>query len=268
MVNGHVDRLLQKRHIYKDREKLFLSKDETDKFHGLVAASDYEAAQLVKCVEATLNANKIKLSPEATQLVIDNIIELSIVLISESFEHTNSDILKKDIYNKVISIIAAEVGEDNTSEIFEDISKVISETKFAKHIAGAQLFISLLNTDSSQLIGALGGTESVNVYLDASVAIPLLCGVIFSSSKDRVGNSGRILHEMIKEHEFNAIIPSVYLEEISAHLIEACRDYKYILNIGEDLSYSGNAFISHYSSYNKIMISKSISFDDYVKISG
>ncbi|MGQ4656893.1 hypothetical protein [Aeromonas enteropelogenes] len=56
------------------------------------------------------------------------------------------------------------------------------------------------------------------------------------------------------------------MEEVASHLIEACRDYKHIIEQDIDLSYSGNAFVSHYSKYKKN--NSDITFSNYVKIFG
>lgn len=125
-----------------------------------------------------------------------------------------------------------------------------------------------MNTNSNQLIGALGGSEGLIVYIDSSVFIPMLCGLLFEPLSDRSGISGSLLFNLVREHKFTAVIADVYAEEVAAHLIEACRDYKDIILSGEDLSFSGNAFVSHYSGYVRSGEGRDIAFEEYALVFG
>jgi|GEM_PF-2180341 len=267
-INSHIDHLLQKQDIKKVGSLLSLSQEEHDKFCGLIETSEYEASQLVSLVAKFFKENYPNISSKTEEHILQNILELTANLINDNFNPINGENKKRDTYNAINTLLVSEVGDQEASELFVHLAELISKTKFAKKITAAQLHISLLNTNSTQLIGALGGTESVNVYIDASVAIPLLCGVLFEPSQDRVGHSGKILYNLIKEHEFNAFIPNHYIEEMASHLIDACRDYKEILELKEDLSYSRNAFVSHYSNLIKSRQGNPITYEDYVDIFG
>lgn len=114
----------------------------------------------------------------------------------------------------------------------------------------------------------MGGKSGAYIFLDASVTIPMICGLLYDKFTYRYGYSANLLYKLIIGHKFTALIPDVFVEEIATHLIEACRDYTHILEIDEDLSYSGNAFVSHYCRYRNQSSGQAVSFKEYVKLYG
>ena len=267
-LDAHIDRLLQCGRISSKEGNLFLSDTESTKYEGLRASSEYDYQVLEEAVNKYLENSSISLDRHDQILIIENLLELAVALVGEDFDSLDSPRKDKEVYFVIKDSLDKKIGKDKSSTVFNGLSEVVANTAFTKKIAAAEVYRCLLNTNSSQLIGALGGSEGAMIYFDSSVFIPLLCGLLFEPASDRAGKSSSLLFGLLKEHEFSAVVPDVYVEEMASHLIDACRDYRDILDLHEDLSYSGNAFVSHFSEYSHSPEGASIDFDQYVRVFG
>jgi hypothetical protein len=267
-LGSNIDRLLQSGELVSDSGVLRLAGPAFDKYTGLQKSTELELNILKTSFENKLAeiSNENEIDPKTANLLLDNFLELVVYLSSK--EYSNYDIACADntAFTSIKAIIDSKFGEDKCTTIFKELSEFFASSDFCKHIACAKLYEAFLNTKSSHLINALGGTEGLNVYIDSSVFIPIICALLFEKVPDRFSQSGAALYQLISDHRFNAIVPHDYMEEVASHLIEACRDYKHIIDQDIDLSFSGNAFVSHYSKYKKGH--DSLSFEDYVKIFG
>lgn len=265
-LNSSIDRLLQKGEIVSKQGFLKLSKKEALKYSGLRRTTELELEILKSDFERKLLNMSPSLDDITKNLLLENFLELTISLAGKNYSTYDNGANKNLPYDAVKEIISSKYGVERSTDIFNELSEFLSEKDFVKHVACAKLYEAFLNTDSSHLINALGGTESLNVYLDSSVFIPILCGLLYEPVNSRFSKSGASLHKLIEDHRFSAIVPSDYIEEVSSHLIEACRDYKHIVDSDIDLSYSGNAFVSHFSMMRRS--GYDLSFNEYVKVFG
>lgn len=265
-LNSSIDRLLQKGEIVSEKGLLKLSKGDAEKYLGLRRTTELELDVLKSDFENRLLNMSPSLDGKTKELLLENFLELTISLVGKNYSTYDNGVKRNLPYEAVKEIISTKYGVDRSTEIFNELSEFLSDKDFIKHVACAKLYEAFLNTDSSHLINALGGTENLNVYLDSSVFIPILCALLYEPVNSRFSKSGASLHKLIEDHRFSAIVPSDYIEEVSSHLIEACRDYKHIIDSDIDLSYSGNAFVSHFSMMRKS--GYDLSFDEYVKVFG
>lgn len=265
-VNSSVDRLLQAGEILSVANLLRLSDKEMKKFSGLRESTEFELELLRKEFNEKISSISTDIDESTKNIILENFLDLTIYLAGKNYSTYDRDTKDNIAYQSIKNIITAKFGENKSQAIFSDLARFFSERDFTKHIACSKLYEAFLNTNSSQLINALGGTENLNVYIDSSVFIPIICGLLYESVGNRFSQSGASLYKLISDHRFNAILPYDYVEEAASHLIEACRDYKHIIESDIDLSYSGNAFVSHYSTLRKK--GNNISFDNYVKIFG
>ncbi|QOE08740.1 hypothetical protein IE322_01335 [Pseudomonas asiatica] len=268
LINSHIDRLLQKSEIKSTGGNLSLHPKELAEYQGLRAAAELELSALRKKIAEYLSTQKGLKNPKSHDLLLDNFLSLSATLIEKNFNLNEEMNGENETYLSIRSLLSSTEGSAATDKAFEDIAQIVADSDFAKLVASAKLYDCMLNSDSSRLISALGGHQSINVYFDSSVVIPLFCGLLYESVDERYSRSGQALHALMKTHEFSSVIPADYIEEIGAHLIEACRDYKEILGEGIDMSRSGNAFVSHYSHYRKTAAGADLSFSDYVRVFG
>ncbi|MCG6659799.1 hypothetical protein HOP52_18795 [Halomonas campisalis] len=265
-LNSSIDRLLQRGEVISKQSVLKLSRKEALKYSGLRRTTELELELLRGDFESKLSEMSPRVDESTENLLLENFLELTIGLVGKSYSAYDGGAKKNIAYQGIREIISSRYGEERATEIFNELSEFFSNKAFVKHVACAKLYEAFLNTGSSHLINALGGTESLNVYLDSSVFIPILCGLLYEPVNSRFSKSGASLHKLIADHRFSAIVPSDYVEEVSSHLIEACRDYKHIVDSDVDLSYSGNAFVSHFSMMKKSGCD--LSFDEYVKVFG
>lgn len=264
MINSHVDRLLQRGEILSKNGDLTLHPKELDAYKGLREAAEVESNMLRKQISDYLAENKGFKKSASNDLLLDNFLSLSAALIDKNFKLSDELNGGNEIYLSIRALLASTEGEAATNKAFSEIAEIVANSDFAKLVASAKLYDCMLNSDSSRLISALGGHQSINVYFDSSVVIPVICGLLYESVDDRYSRSGKVLYSLMETHEFSSVIPADYVEEIGAHLIEACRDYKEILDEKIDMTHSGNAFVSHYSHYSKTPGGEGLSFADYV----
>ncbi|MBU2069976.1 MAG: hypothetical protein KKE08_19015 [Gammaproteobacteria bacterium] len=265
-LESNIDRLLQSGELISKTGSLTLSKSEQDKFLGLQKTTELELDVLKSDFKDKISKLGEDIDDATQILLINNFLDLTIYLSGQNYNTYDSASKENLAYSAIKEIISSKCGSDKATYIFKELTEFFAASGFAKHIACAKLYDAFLNTNSSHLINALGGTENLNVYIDSSVFIPIICSLLFDKVSGRFSQSGSSLYKLISSHRFNAIVPHDYLEEVASHLIEACRDYKHIIEKDIDLSYSGNAFVSHYSKYKKN--NSDITFDEYVKIFG
>ncbi len=268
LVNSHVDRLLQKGAIEKSDTVFRLKKHESDIFSGLRKAGERDFIDVKERVLSFFETRQIRLSKNELDFIIDNLTEFTLVLYRSHISYLDSDAADKESYLKIRNVLSKSIGSENVDKFFEEIAEIVADTPFGQRIVATALGSSLLNIDSDLMLDAFGGGTGANIYLDSSVAIPMLCGVLFDVTTYRYGYSARLLYDLIKDHRFETFIPDVYVEEIGAHLIEACIGYQHIIGLDDDLSFSGNAFVSHYACYLKKRGEKALSFKQYADLFG
>ncbi|MBB6523835.1 hypothetical protein HNR48_004150 [Pseudoteredinibacter isoporae] len=265
-LKSSIDRLLQKSEIVSKGGILRLSPEEQKLYSGLRQTTELGLRTLESEFSQKVKSLSLNIDKDTEDLLLRNFLDLTIHLSSNEYSIYEKSTENNIAYKSIKEIISSKFGHDNSQDIFSSLSEFFAQNEFTKHIACSKLYEAFLNTNSSHLINALGGTESLNVYIDSSVFIPIICGLLYESVEDRYSKSGASLYKLISDHKFNAIIPSDYIEEVASHLIEACRDYKHIVETDIDLSHSGNAFVSHYSTIRQS--GRAISFEDYVKVFG
>ncbi|ARU28483.1 hypothetical protein [Cellvibrio sp. PSBB006] len=266
-IGANIDRLLQTGELISDKGVIRLADSVFNRFVGLQKSTELELSILKSDFDRKISdLLESDVDIETKSLLLENFLELVVHLSGKQYNTYEVSSGDNVAFESINSIIEDKFGKEKSTSIFKELSDFFASSEFCKHIACAKLYEAFLNTKSSHLINALGGTEDLNVYIDSSVFIPVICGVLFDKVSERFSQSGAALHQLIKDHKFKAIVPHDYMEEVASHLIEACRDYKHIIEKDIDLSFSGNAFVSHYSNYRKKYCD--MRFEDYVKVFG
>ncbi len=265
VISSHLDRLIQSGEIHIKSKAFRLSEEESQKFTALAQITDYEAASLLKLVTDYITNNHVNLDKESRELIVSNLLELAVCLIINQFSDNKESSKEYEVYKQTQDFLIGKIGIQQTNELLRNLTEIVADSTFAKHVVAAKLYTTVLNSNSEQLVLALGGRAGATVFFDSSVVIPMLCGLVFDTTSNRSEHSARLLYDLLKEHEFTGIVPKGYVEEVAAHLIEACRDYAAILQSGEKLSKSDNAFVSHFSKYSQ---TATISFDEYAMTFG
>ncbi|WP_319574557.1 hypothetical protein [uncultured Desulfobacter sp.] len=269
LINSRIDSLLQRGDLLSVNSLLNLSPNEQKRYEGLRQAGERDFLDLKVQVRSLIKDTGIKLDDDGFNVLIEKIVEITKSLghfqISTSISNGNQDL---ESYLEIKQLLLENNDIENVEFLFELIADTVADSAFGGRILAAELFSSLVNANSMDLLNALGGKQGALIYLDSSVVIPMLCGLLYEARDYRYGYSGKLLFDHIKEHNFTATIPDLYVQEIAAHLIDACRNYKYLIGSDIDLAFSDNAFVSHYTNYSIKKGSNAVSFEDYVSVFG
>lgn len=110
---------------------------------------------------------------------------------------------------------------------------------------------SICKANTFDIYRALGRRTDLSVLLDASVAMPILCGLSFGHARSRYGTAASALVKACKAHGIKIVVPSSYLNEMAFHgrkALEFLPVYSELPNVARSaLVASGNAYLSHYT---------------------
>lgn len=138
-------------------------------------------------------------------------------------------------------------GGGSAAEALKVLVDVAAASPYGRALAAAEVFIQMADRDSAHLATSLARRSRLVIWLDASVALPMLCGL-----HDRIAEGWATseiaveLHGALLERDIEAVVPSVYLEEMAAHLIEAARRYRPLIGADPDLARSENFYVAHF----------------------
>lgn len=149
--------------------------------------------------------------------------------------------------NAALDALGVSDGIDSRGKAIEHLTQIAAGSPHGKRLATAELYFNVARLNTSQIVNAFGGGRGVRIYLDASVAIPMLSALLYSPSSSRFSAAAHKLHQEAHRHNFRLFIPEDYIEESASHLIFAARDYRQIIDADPDLMGSENAFVSHFS---------------------
>jgi tetratricopeptide (TPR) repeat protein len=135
---------------------------------------------------------------------------------------------------------------DQAQSLVTKLTKLISESDIGQTLLAGHLFLSLISMEPSDLLKALGGHDRLEIFLDASVAIPMLASVLYEPHKERSFQMTHYAFEQARRYGAELSLPEDYLEESASHLLDAYDHYRPLLDEDNDLRFSRNAFVAHY----------------------
>jgi hypothetical protein len=138
--------------------------------------------------------------------------------------------------------------QGQTTEMITKLTEVISESEIGQTLLAGHLYVSIAGMEPSSLMRAFGGHERLEIVLDASVAIPMLAGLMYEPHEARDFRSAHYAYEKAKKYGADLILPSDYLEEAASHLLNAFDKYRPLMEANVDLRFSNNAFVAHYET--------------------
>jgi hypothetical protein len=151
-------------------------------------------------------------------------------------------------WKAAVKRIEAELGADEQGHrALEAVVKTIAGSTFAKSLAAAELFLRLTEHDAHELTQALSAS-SQTVLLDTSVALPMVCALFDEPVLSwKTSLAAYELRETLRTRGTRCVVPSVYLEEMASHLLNA-RLFVDVVETEADLERSENFFVAHFSS--------------------
>jgi hypothetical protein len=139
------------------------------------------------------------------------------------------------------------------TELYEDLAK----TGIARFDQYGKAIDQILSTNTFDIYRAFGRRTAITMVLDASVAMPMLCGLAFRSVRSRFGIAAEKLRMLCEEHDFEIVVPSFYLNEMASHGLKAKDFVSTYMNLPVEardaLVGSRNAYLSHYARMKDIM---------------
>lgn len=151
------------------------------------------------------------------------------------------------------AFVAEKKLKSKKAELYEDLAK----TGIARFDQYGKAIDRIFSTNTFDIYRALGRRTSVTMVLDASVAMPMLCGLAFRSVQSTFGIAAAKLRMLCEEHHFEIVVPSFYLNEMASHGLKA-RDFvamyeKLPVEARDALVGSRNAYLSHHARMKAIM---------------
>jgi len=125
------------------------------------------------------------------------------------------------------------------------LSEAVRRSSLGRFLLAGEVFVNLVGLKTSQVVSALGARRALRVVLDASVAMPLLAGLLFEPAQQRYSLAARHAYDQALSHGIEMMIPADYVEEMAAHLLDAW-SYRDLVDTEPDLRASKNAFVSHF----------------------
>ncbi len=135
----------------------------------------------------------------------------------------------------------------DAGEAVRALVEVVAASPYGRALGTAELFMHMSERESTHLATALTARPVLEIWLDASVALPMLCG-----KHDRVvrrwptSEIAVELHAALVSRRVKLVVPSPYVEEMAAHLIDAARRYRPLVGADPALARSENYFVAHY----------------------
>lgn len=138
------------------------------------------------------------------------------------------------------------------------VYEALAATSCARIRQHGQTLDRIFSTNSFDIYRALGRRTSVQLVLDASVAMPVLFGLSFGSSRSRYGVSALALRDACNAHEISMVVPNAYLNEMAYHGLVGALDRLDVYNALPKealtlLKSSGNAYLSHFAHISETL---------------
>jgi len=151
-------------------------------------------------------------------------------------------------WKSAVKRIEQELGADDSGHhAIHAVVKQIAQSSFAKNLAAAELFLQLTEHDAQEFSQALAAS-SQRVLLDTSVALPMACALFDEPVLSwKTSYAAFELHGLLKARGGRCVVPSVYLEEMASHLLNA-RAFADVVESESELERSHNYFVAHFCS--------------------
>jgi hypothetical protein len=254
-LSAAIDRMIQKGDLSGPGTALTLSAQLADAASAMAVLRDRDWKQLENSIRDLLSESRIKPTEARIAEIISDLGALLVDVAQEAAgalqtrEPMFSSAAKQRLRHLHATLDAMGLaGGTQRDQFLEQLARSASESPVGKCLMAGELFLSLARAGTPQLIRALGGRTQIVTLLDASVAIPMLGGLLFRPVQGRFSLAAQHAYGQLQSHGLPIALPLDYLEEASAHLLRAYHDYGEIVDLDRDLTNSENAFVSHYAN--------------------
>ncbi len=131
-------------------------------------------------------------------------------------------------------------------ELLHELCALASGSSFGRALVAGEVFINLVSLKTPHIFRAFGGGKELQAILDTSVAMPLLCSLLYDAAEQDFFVAAKHGYDQLVAHGAVMVLPRDYLEEVASHLRDAYVLYREIVDMDPDLRWSKNAFVAHY----------------------
>jgi hypothetical protein len=255
LVVGAVDRTLQRGLVHLADDNLVPDDSVTKAFCVMRPIRERQWKELLKDIEGALGRRGLVGSRlvSATDAVMSNAgaLVMAAATAAGASIGLNRDPapvrqqLRKRVKELAADLSASGMTEEAVTETMSELARLVSNSAIGHMLMAGELFIALTSMQTNEFERAFGATAS-EIYLDASVAIPMIAALLYEPADTRFSAAALRMYEIASARGIPLLLPRVYLEEAAAHLVEA-RDWYPPLVGDSDLRFSGNAYVAHYA---------------------
>jgi len=261
LISSAIDRKLQAGEIYLKDDGLMLEHKLRDSVLAAQALRNHEWVNLSEKVREFLSRHVPSCHVEES--VVEEVVEDLGALLMQTAKLTSEALVLRTGISLVRNSIETRLRHLNASldsigfpeggprdAALEELASLASNSDIGKQIIAGELFLSISAAQTPHLIQALGARSGIEVFFDSSVAIPMLCGLLYEPVAYRRGFTAHNVYNQLIAHDISMRISDLHTEEVATHLLLAARGYQEIVetNLDEDLTGSNNAFVAHYTS--------------------
>jgi len=138
------------------------------------------------------------------------------------------------------------IDTQRREKLLRDLAALATESEFGRALSAGEVFINLVSLQTPHIFRAFGGGRQLRAVLDTSVAMPLLCSLLYDAAEQDFFVAAKHVYEQLVAHGAAMVLPRDYLEEVASHLLDAHLRYREIIDLDPDLRGSQNAFVAHY----------------------
>jgi hypothetical protein len=261
LVSSAMDRMLQQQRLRAAGALMEASSDVRDDFELMRALRERQWKALEASVQQWLGNHPLYGSnlERATRAVM----ERAGALMMSSAAATSAAIglstdpapirgqLRKRLKELTTELTAAGVKESDIMSSVRELARLVSNSKIGSVLMAGELFVSLTAMQTNQFERAFGASGGSEIHLDASVGIPMITGLLYTPARRRFAESSMRVFELSETRSIPIFIPRIYLEEAAAHLLDAVDRYTPLLGLDDDLRFSTNAYVAHFSDLVK-----------------
>lgn len=138
------------------------------------------------------------------------------------------------------------IDKQRREKLLHDLAALAAGSAFGRALSAGEVFINLVSLQTPHVFRAFGGGRELWAVLDTSVAMPLLCSLLYDAAEQDFFVAAKHAYEQLGAHGAAMVLPKDYLEEVASHLLDAHLRYREIVDLDPDLRGSKNAFVAHY----------------------
>lgn len=277
-VTSAMDRMLQEARLTSKNGTITLDAKVRDNWATASALREREKVALTEQVDALLASN-VKRAParkHAVDIVLEDLGALWLAMGRATSDalgpHELSGLAQDPLRDRLRHLDATldtlgVVDKGQRETLLRELGRLAAGSSFGRSLAAGEIFINLTSMKTPHLFRAFGGGRELCTLLDTSVAMPLLCSLLFDSAQQDFFIAAKHAYDQLAAHGAAIVLPASYLEEVASHLLNAL-NYREIVDLDRDLRRSKNAFVAHYVALRGIEGDKAEPFVSYLSAFG